>query len=211
MHRVVGSRASLGPPNDADLDWILRTLRRPEVARALGWSEGVGAEIYSGHIEGTALLLPFWNASGDRVGFILLMRSEPTARVWTVNIVVPEVHRRNGFTALAALDALCHLVFDVRGDERLVWLIEPSNGASKVLPRRLGYPKVDEVVRDGTTYERYGIGPEQWRIRRDRLARTGRDETYAVEDVPLSEVAHGRIIAAVRGQKPAAPMSGAGE
>ena len=39
MHRVRSRRVSLGPPHDEDLDWILTSLRRPEVFHALGWAD----------------------------------------------------------------------------------------------------------------------------------------------------------------------------
>lgn len=199
MHRVRSRRVSLGPPHDEDLDWILTSLRRPDVFRALGWADGVGSEIYTGYIEDTALLLPFWNAEGVRVGFVLLMRDSTEHRVWSVNVVVPDPKLRNGFTTLAALDALTHLVFDVRHDDGLVWLIEPDNGASRVLPKRLGYEELGEIVRGGTTYCRYGIRAADWNLRRARLAGSKRGLAYEVEEVPWYEVAHGRIIRAVRG------------
>lgn len=199
MHRVLGRRVQLGPPSDEDLEWILAALRRPEVWRALGWSDGIGKEIYTGYIEDTVLLLPFTRPAGDRVGFVLLMRDSTAHRVWSVNVVVPDPRSRNGFTTLAALDALTHLVFDVREDAGLVWLIEPSNGASRVLPKRLGYEQLGDVVRGGTLYHRYGITRAEWDARKARLAEAQRPLAYAVEPVPWSEVAHGRIIRAVRG------------
>ncbi len=193
MHRVVGARVTLGPPNDDDLTWIMDALARPDVWSALGWSDGIGSEVYGGYIEGTVLLLPFWNAQKERVGFILLMRETTDSGEWAVHIVVPDKNKRNGFTAIAACDALCHLVFIMRNERGLFWLIEPSNGASKVLPKRLGYKKLDEIDRDGTRYERFIIGPEDWERRKTR-----RKLDFEGHDVPLSEVGHGRIIQAVR-------------
>lgn len=199
MHRVRSSRIDIGPPRESDLDWLMGQLGRPDVASALGWADGVGAEVYGGYIDGSVLLLPFRDGSGERVGFVLLMQAQPAPVVWSVNVVVPEPSRRNGFTALAALDAMSHLVFDIRREAGLVWLIEPGNGASRVLPRRLGYPKQGELVRGGTTYERYGIGLPEWTARKSRLADRGRPLDYEVSVVPLAEVAHGRVIGAVRG------------
>ena len=190
---------TLGPPADADLSWVLDQLKNPDIARALGWDGEVGAEVYSGYIEETVLLLPFFNAKNERIGFIMLMRPDTSVRAWTVNIVVPEPARRNGFTALAALDGLCHLVFEQRKDEELQWLIEPSNQASQVLPKRLGYPKRGTIERAGVLYDAYAIGPDAWRDRLDRLAGRGRRPEFTTEAVPLTEVAHGAVIRAVRG------------
>ena len=174
-------------------------LRKPDITRALGWEQGTGAEIYTGYIEDRVLLLPFRPVQNrERSGFIMLMRPTTEERTWSVNIVVPERTQRNGFTALAALDAMCHLIFDVRKDKELVWRIEPSNGASRVLPRRLGYPKREDVTIEGTLYEQYGIGREAWEARQSRIARSGTPFAFEVEPVPSEEIAHNRIIAAIR-------------
>lgn len=193
MFRVIGRRVSLGPPNDADLEWIMASLGDPKIARALGYRECVGSEIYTGYVEDKVLLLPYRNKDGERVGFIMTMRPDTTREVWTVNVAVPELNRRNGFTTIVALDALTALLFDVRGSERIEWLIEPGNGASRVLPKRLGYAKIEDVVREGTTYGRYAIDERDWASRKERLGLE-----FEVEPVPLAEVAHGRVIAAIR-------------
>ena len=195
---VSSDRVVLGPPSDDDLTWILEHLSDPDIARALGWEDRPGAEVYSGYIEDTALLMPFRDAAGRRVGFIMLVRPDRETRTWTVNIAVPHAALRNGFTALAALDALCHLVFDVREDAGLAWMIAPDNLASKVLPKRLGYPKLDDVVQDGVTFERYGIDRSAWQARQARVARKGRKLEYSVRTVGLEDVAHGAVIRAVR-------------
>ena len=200
---VSSGRVTIGPPTQDDLDWIMGHLADPAVATTLGWDGPVGSEIYSGYVEETVLLLPF-SGRGSRSGFIMLMRPDVGTRVWTVNIVVPSRDRRDGFTAIAALDVMCHLVFDIRQDEGLEWYIEPGNLASKVLPKRLGYPKIDEVVRDGTTYERYGIRRPQWEDRQRRVERRGRAFSFAVADVPDAQVAHAAVIRAVRGGRPTA-------
>lgn len=198
LNRVSSERIQLGPPSNEDLGWIMSELRRPEISRALGWENGIGAEVYGGYVEGTVLLLPFSNRVRERVGFIMLMRPSLSVRAWSVNIVVPDPVRRNAFTALAACDALGHLVFDVRGDVGLVWRIEPSNGASIALPKRLGCVKCGDVIQDGTTYEQYVVDQADWAAHQARLRARRSLPTYTVEEVPLTEVGHGRILAVVR-------------
>ncbi|MEM7677582.1 MAG: hypothetical protein AAF449_16405 [Myxococcota bacterium] len=201
FYRITDGRVWITPPSDAQLTWILEQLGRPEIARALGWERSIGSEIYSGYIEETVLLLPFGRFGRDEasaVGFVMLMRPDLSFRKWTVNVAVPRPGHRDGFTALAALDAMCHLVFDLRGDEGLEWLIEPSNRASMALPKRLGYAVLERVEREGTTYDRFAIGREQWQARQARASRR-RPLAYDVAPVPLEAVAHSAIMRAVRG------------
>ena len=204
--RVLTDRVSVGPPNDADLEWIFAQLQRPDIATALGWDGPPGSEVYTGYIDETVLLLPFFRGA-CRVGFIMLVRPDQQCRLWSVHIAVPELKRRDGFTALASLDAMCHLIFDVRGDTGLEWFIEPDNRASQVLPKRLGYPKTGEVVRGGKTYTRYEIGREHWVARQQRIQARGRKPEFQVQPVSAEHVAHSTVMRAVRGRDPAGPSA----
>ena len=200
LNRVSSDRIRLGPPADDDLDWILGELRDPETARTLGWMNGIGSEIYTGYVEGTALLLPFWNRAHERIGFFMLRRPDLRVRTWSVFVVVPKPSHRNAFSALAACDALCYMVFDVQHDDGLIWRIEPENGASLALPKRLGYPKHTDIAVEGTLYCEFCIGPADWVARKERLGQ--RVPKFRATSVPLAEVAHGRILEVIRATTP---------
>ncbi|MEL7367487.1 MAG: GNAT family N-acetyltransferase [Myxococcota bacterium] len=206
---ITDGRVRIGPPNDDALAWVLEHLSRPEIAQALGWETSIGAEIYSGYIDETVLLLPFSRGDAPPVGFVMLMRPDLSVRTWTVNVAVPQPGHRDGFTALAALDAMCHLVFDLRGDDGLEWLIEPSNRASQALPKRLGYPRIEQIERQGTRYDRFAIELDGWQARQQRVAARGRPLAYDVQPVPLEAVAHSAIIRAVRGRAVSPPTPSA--
>lgn len=162
----------LVPAEPEDLDYLFDAFLSREVWEMFGFEGPAKALMKERHAEGNLIVAIIKLVEGRRrIGFGVCYPPPLFMRQWEYGLVIPEPKDRDGFSAIAASDAMTHYLFDHLQLEVAFWRIRADNGPSNAIARRMGYRPFGVWRVGDHRFKFYRMTPDLWAARRERLFR----------------------------------------
>jgi len=170
------------PADDADVRWILEQFDREDTWKTFGYDGPAMGRAMWIYLE-QQLILGVIKRGHERLGFCVLFPPQAGGKAWEFGYVVTERRARDAFTALHAVDAISHYLFDLIKVEAVSFRVRDENKASLAVISRLGYRPFKAIESKEGKFHYFEVDQAKWAERRAMLfAKAGEPVFFALID-----------------------------
>lgn len=166
---VIRRQVRVDPADDADLMWIFQQFDDPDTWQTFGYAGPAMAEAMTNYLSKTMVLGVVRKIdSAERAGFIVMFAPHEGQRGWEFGFVIDR-KARDGFTAIAAVDAMTYAMFELGNVEAITFRIRDENRRCRAVVTRLGYRATHVVTGDDGVFHHFEVDRTIWHERLSRL------------------------------------------